>query len=57
MIAVASACSARCRSRHDTEAFNTPSSNHLIETSPVKLVLFILVGNFIQARRLASFDQ
>ena len=34
-----------------------PSSNHLIETSPAKLVFLILVGGFIQAMRLASSAQ
>ena len=34
-----------------------PSSNHLIETSPLKLVFLILVGGLIQAMRLASLAQ
>ena len=34
-----------------------PSSNHLIETSPAKLVFLILVGGFIQAMRFASSAQ
>ena len=54
MIAVWSPRVARCRSRQETEAFSVPSSNHLIETSPAKLVFLILVGGFIQAMRFAS---
>ena len=34
-----------------------PSSNHLIETWPEKLVFLILVGGFIQAMRFASSAQ
>ena len=34
-----------------------PIFEPLDRTSPVKLVFLILVGNVIQARRLASFDQ
>ena len=51
MIAVWSPRVARCRSRHDAEAFSVPSSNHLIDTSPAKLAFLILVGGFIQAMR------
>ena len=57
MIAVWSPRVARCRSRQETEAFSVPSSNHLIETSPVNVVFLILVGGFIQAMRLASSAQ
>ena len=34
-----------------------PSSNHLIDTSPAKLVFLILVGGFIQAMRRACSAQ
>src|SRR6185437_5733112 len=55
MIAVWSPRAARWRSRQETEAFSVPSSNHLIDTSPLKLVFLILVGGLIQAtRRRAS---
>ena len=57
MIAVWSPRVARWRSRQDAEAFSVPSSNHLIETSPAKLVFLIFVGAFIQAMRLASSAQ
>ena len=57
MIATWSPFVARCRSRQETEAFSTPSSNHLMVTSPVKSTFLIFVGAFIQATRLASCFQ
>ena len=57
MIAVWSPRVARCRSRQDTEAFSVPSSNHLIDTSPVKDVFLIFVGVFIHATRFISARQ
>jgi hypothetical protein len=48
---------AMCRSRQETLAFSSPSSNHLIETSPVKSVFLIFVGAFIQAIRDISLRQ
>src|ERR1700754_2685152 len=48
---------ARCRSRQFTAAFNVPSSNHLIDTSPSKDVFLIRVGAFIQVMRLHSSAQ
>ena len=44
----------RCRSRQETEAFSTPSSNHRIETSPPKSTALIFVGSRIQAMRRIS---
>src|ERR1700722_13131708 len=57
MIATWSPRASRCRSRQLKAAFNVPSSNHLIDTSPVKEVFLILVGVFIQVMRLHSFAQ
>src|SRR6202041_339259 len=57
MMATWSPRAARCRSRQFAAAFNVPSSNHLIETSPVKEVFLILVGAFIQVMRLHSSAQ
>ena len=57
MIAARSPCVARCRSRQEAEAFSVPSSNHLIDTSPLKLVFLIFVGGFIQAMRRACCAQ
>src|ERR1700722_660838 len=57
MIATWSPRASRCRSRQLKAAFNVPSSNHLIDTSPVKEVFLILVGAFIQVMRLHSFAQ
>ena len=57
MIAVWSPRVARWRSRQEAEAFSVPSSNHLIATSPVKLVFLIFVGGLIQAMRFACSAQ
>src|SRR5271166_1225746 len=54
MIATWSPLVARCLSRHVVEAFSTPSSNHLIDTSPAKLVFLIFVGGLIHATRLLA---
>ncbi len=57
MIAVLSPLAARWRSTQDTLAFRTPSSNHLIDTSPSNEVFLILVGGVIQATRFAASAQ
>ena len=40
-----------------TATFSSPSSNHLMLTSPVNDVFLILVGFFIQSRRTACSAQ
>src|SRR4051812_37025414 len=57
MIATSSPRVTRWRSRQETEALRTPSSNHLIVTAPVKSTCLILVGGVIQAIRPASLAQ
>src|SRR5215469_18389306 len=58
MIAVWSPRLARCRSMQFQAAFNTPSSNHLIEMLPGSNDQFpALWGAFIQSSRLACSAQ
>ena len=47
----------RWASRHTAEALSRPSSNHLIATSPSKLVFLMIEGLRIQSMRSASAAQ